>query len=115
MKDSPSGCLVLMSKEHFVCIYRLLKIASGYSNGNCVDMTQLRTGSPPSNKTDLAKKRYLFLRSFVRLMVSVSSKYKSMVTSHVKDFERSLQGMIGDLALIIQRESKISREVREFS
>jgi hypothetical protein len=62
----------------------------------------------PTLLADLNRKRYLFVRSYARLIISASTKYKNLVQTHPKNFEKAFQNIMDDVMLTVKEESKWS-------
>ena len=74
-----------------------MKVACGFLdasvNACCMEQT-----------ADLARKRYFFVRTYVRLLLSVASKFKNYLQTEVKSIEKSVQAMVTDAVVVAKLE-----------
>ncbi|CAG7722933.1 unnamed protein product [Allacma fusca] len=85
----------------------LLKIASGYIDSS------LENIQVPESSPDLNKKRYLFVRTYVRLLVSVASKFKNYLQTEVKNIEKSVQKMLTEMVNVVKFEEQTQAELMQ--
>jgi hypothetical protein len=81
-------------------LLRLLETACGYRHPE-----QLASNSS-CNSLEINSKRYCFVRSYARLIVSASSKHKNLLEVQPKAFEDAIKNMVVELANSVKRESK---------
>jgi hypothetical protein len=76
-------------------ICSLLKTACGY--GYHEDLQA-------HNIVDLNNKRYHFVRSYIRLVLSAASKHKNLLDSDATRFEEGIQDILADIVDTIRQE-----------
>lgn len=62
------------------------------------------SGTSNRARSDISHKRYLFVRSSIRLLVTASTKYKQMLGTHSKQFEDSITLLMDDIVAVIRSE-----------
>ncbi|ODM91613.1 Ectopic P granules protein 5 [Orchesella cincta] len=104
MSIDPRVVLNLENGHHMdKAVLKLLKLASGFT---IPDIPVASTGSVSRhNRIDVPSKRYLFVRSYIRLLVTASSKFKQMLGTHSKNFEESIQLLMDDVVAVIRNEN----------
>jgi len=77
----------------------LLKAACGYG---LMDETHRQS------VVDLNNKRYIYVRSVIRLVLSAASKHKSLLDTNASSFEQGIQDIISDIVDTIRNEGKFN-------
>jgi len=83
-----------------IAMFRLLKAAAGFY----LPQYLREEGATIRATPEVTNKRFQFVRAYVKLIVSSSSKHKTLLGSYGKKFEVAVQDMLTDIATAAKLE-----------